>query len=426
MSAEDPRFLPPPLPASFETSSSRRPPDSEPAEVDDGVEELPKLRSRLRRNQRLALIGAGHAHLQILEWWREKPIRNVDLTLYSAFPVAVYSGMVPSVLAGLVPKEEMEVDLARLTQRCGAELVIDKVVGMDLETHTLDLAIHAERNFDVASINIGSTNAREELCRSHRVIVAVKPLPTFLSRFEARMQELLQQFRDAPGSELLQLAVVGGGAGGVELALCLQARSRREGWHAAVRLIDSRAEILPGYADRTIRLVRQLLRKRSIGLQLNATVTDCDEDGPAELMLANGDRLRVDLAIWAADAAPPGLLRGYPLPKAQSGFLAVRPTLQTTVDLPVFAAGGVAEIVASLCPKARVSAVRQAPVLWENLRRWFRGEPLTQYEPQTTSLSLLSCGDKTAVLDYRGFSLRSSWMWRLKQHLDRKFVQRFR
>jgi selenide,water dikinase len=103
----------------------------------------------------------------------------------------------------------------------------------------------------------------------------------------------------------------------------------------------------------------------------------------------------------------------------------VRPTLQSTADVPVFAAGDIADIAGRPCPQAGVYSVRQGPVLWENLRQWFRcGEPV-EYQPQARFLSLLSCGDGTAVLDYKGWSLRSQWMWTLKQSIDRKFIRRF-
>lgn len=419
MSADDPRTSPP----------ERPPVTSLPSVAAQSVElldELPELPGQARRRRKLVLIGAGHAHLQLLEWFRDRPIRNVDLTLISPYPVAVYSGLLPSVLAGLLPAGDMEIDLAHLTRRCGAELVIDKVIGLDLETRTLDLAVFPERNFDVASINIGSGNVQEELCQSHRAIVAVRPLATFLSRFESRMKEQRQQLRDSSGSKRLNVVVVGAGASGVELALCLEARARREGWPVRISVVERRTSMLPEYAPRTVRLIRKLFRKRGIVVRLGTAVVDCDDDGPSELVLENGQRLRADLAIWAAGPAPPGLLRGYALPKTSAGFLAVRATLQSTADVPVFAAGDVADLVASPCPKAGVFAARQAPVLWENLCRWFQGETLTEFHPQPRSISILSCGDGTAVLDYRGFALRGKWMWRFKQHLDYKFVDRFR
>jgi selenide,water dikinase len=418
----------PPTPMSPTDGSSDAETLSSPPAPSEQAEPLPVAPATLyrRRKQRLLLVGAGHAHLQILDWWREQPIRGVDLTLISPFPCAAYSGMLPSVLAGLIPEHEMLVDLGGLASRCGAELVIDKAIGLDPETRTLDLAHHEERPFDVASINIGSANAREDLCQTHRTIVAVKPVATFLSRWELRLQELLNQRRDAPGPEALRFAVVGGGAAGVELALCLQERARREGWRAEIRLIEASSEILPGRAPGTIWRARALFRKRGIGVQLGAQVVDCDEEGPTELVFENGSRTRVDLVIWAAGSAPPASLRGFQLPLTSRGYLAVRPTLQTTADAPVFAVGDVAEIVGHRIPKSGVFAVRQAPVLWENLRQWFRaGEPM-EYQPQRASLSLLSCGDGTAIADYNGWSLRSRWMWTLKKWIDRRFVQRFR
>ncbi len=395
-----------------------------PLEIEEFLEDVPPPIGQ-RRRQRLVLVGAGHAHLQVLNWWSDRPIPGVELVLVSAFPYAVYSGMVPSVLAGLLPEKEMLVDLAKLTRRSGAELLIDKVVGLDPVTRTLELAHHPEQSFDVASINIGSANLREDLCQTHRSIVAVKPLATFLGRLELRLQELLTQWKQAPGPEYLQLAVVGGGAAGIEIALCLEERAHREGWHAQVQVIDAGSEILPGYSPRAVRLVRKLCKQRSIEILSGATVAACDEDGPTELVFDTGGRHRVDLVIWAAGAAPPGHLRGYQLPLSDRGYLAVRPTLQSTADAPVFAAGDIADIVDCPCPKAGVYSVRQGPVLWENLRQWFRcGEPV-EYQPQEKFLSLLSCGDGTAILDYKGWSLRSSWMWLLKKSIDRRFVRRF-
>lgn len=400
--------------------------DEEPAEVGEVLEELPLAPAVQRRRKRLVLIGAGYAHLQILEWWRDKPIPGVELALISPFPQTVYGGMLPAVLAGLLPEAELKIDLTKLTRRCRAELIVDKVVGLDPETRAVDLAVHPEQTFDVASIDIEPANIREELCQTHRILVAVRPLATFLSRLEVRVQELLAQYRDAPGPDYLQLAVIGGGALGVELALCLEERAHREGWHAEVRVIESQIDILAGYAPRTVRAVHKLFRKRLISLHTGAAVVDCDEDGPAELVLESGERIRIDLAIWAAGAAPPGLLRGYQLPKSADGYLAVQPTLQTTADLPVFAAGDIADIVDKPCPKADVHAVRQGALLWENLQSWFQREELGDYKSSPWFRSLLCCGDGTAIFNYRGWSLRHSWMWRWKRNLDQRFIERFR
>lgn len=379
-----------------------------------------------RRRQRLVLVGAGHAHLQILDWHREKPLRGVQLLLISPFPYAVYSGMVPSVLAGLIPEEDCRIDLGKLTARCGADLLIDKVVGLDLVTRTLSLNHYPEQNFDVVSFNVGSVNSQEELCRTHRSIVAVKPLATFLARLDLRLRELLAQWTEAPGPEPLQFAVVGCGAAGIELALCLDSKIRRERWPAQVSLIDSHEEILPGYSPRAIRRVKTVCHRRGITIHTGKSIFACDEDGPTRLICKSGEALQVDLAIWATGAAPPSQLQNFQLPLSDGGFLSVRPTLQTTASLPAFAVGDIADIEGRPHPKAGVYSVRQGPVLWDNLRHWLRREKLIEYEPQPRFLSLLSCGDGTAILDYQGWCLHNRWMWKLKQSIDNRYVQRFR
>src|SRR6185503_9595539 len=110
----------------------------------------------------------------------------------------------------------------------------------------------------------------------------------------------------------------------------------------------------------------------------------------------------------------PAVLKGFDLPKSSRGYLSVRPTLQSTADVAVFAAGDAADLFGDVVPKAGVYAVRQAPVLWQNLQRFLAGTPLRTYRPQSGYLSLLNCGDGTAILDYHGWSVRSKWAWRLK------------
>src|SRR4029077_8731566 len=126
------------------------------------------------------------------------------------------------------------------------------------------------------------------------------------------------------------------------------------------------------------------------------------------------------IIVWATAASPPPVLQRFHLPKTDDGFLAVRPTLQTTADLPVFAVGDTAGFVTDRVPKAGVYAVRQGPVLWDNLRHMFAGEPLRPYRPQRGFLSLLSTGDGRAILDYKGLTGYGRWAWRLKDHIDRK------
>ena len=79
----------------------------------------------------LVLIGAGHTNLHVVRMWRMRPIPDVQLTLISTFGRATYSGMLPGTLAGLYQPDDMEIDLYRFSESCGARLIVDEVTGFD-------------------------------------------------------------------------------------------------------------------------------------------------------------------------------------------------------------------------------------------------------------------------------------------------------
>lgn len=377
-------------------------------------------------SRQVVLIGAGHTHLQLVKWWGRKPLANVQLTLVSAFDRMAYSGMLPGALAGLYPVDDMMIDLPRLCRRSGVQLIVDRAVRLDPAAQQIELAHQPSLHFDVASVNIGSATNAELLCQMHRILVNIKPLTNFVERFEMRLQELLKQHAEAGRADLIPVAIVGGGAAGVELALCLEERAHSQQLPLEVFLIEGGGEILSQYSEGTVHRARMLMKQRGIDVHIGRRIAGCEEAGPTALVLDDGERLPCELAIWATGAAPPAVLKGFDVPKSSRGFLSVRSTLQSTADVPVFATGDAADIFGDPIPKAGVYAVRQARVLWQNLQRFLDGKTLKSYHPQRGYLSLLACGDGTAILDYYGWSLRSRWAWRLKLWIDRGFVRQFR
>lgn len=76
-------------------------------------------------------------------------------------------------------------------------------------------------------------------------------------------------------------------------------------------------------------------------------------------------------------------------------------------------------------PKAGVYAVREGPILWGNMARMLDGRPLRPYRPQSRFLRLLNTGDGRAIGEYRGFTFEGRWCWRLKDAIDRRFMDQF-
>lgn len=368
----------------------------------------------------IVLLGAGHTNCHVLRMWRMAPIADARLTCISNFSVATYSGMLPGTLAGLYEPERMQIDLVRLCAASGVRFLTACVTGLDLERRRLLLEGRPDLPFDVLSIGIGSAPRADGAAESDAAILRIKPMQTFLARLDARLGALNREIKGRP----LRLAIVGGGAGGVEIGFCLPFHLLKTwpGLAFQLTLIDKHHTLPHGGPDRAARLVRRELERRGVELILDRSVVHA---GDGELVLDDGARLPVDLALWATSATGPGVLSQLGLPVDERGFLLTRPTLQTVADAPVFVVGDSGTCREHPTPKAGVYAVRQGPVLWENLQRMIQQRPLVEYIPQRGFLSLLATADRRAILNYNGVSLHAGWCWKLKNYIDGRFMDMY-
>ena len=240
-----------------------------------------------------------------------------------------------------------------------------------------------------------------------------------------RFQELVEQWKRAPGKEMLQAVVVGGGRTGVEMAFALEQRRYDLELPIDVRLVESSAEILTGFPRSLIRKVRQRFHDRGIEMVLGSAVADCDDLGPSELILENGTRLRADLVIWAAGTAPSNAIREMSIAKTERGLLRVRNTFQSTQNGPIFAVGSAAE-AEGLEPDFRDTDVTgQAELLLQNLRRSIRNEPLLQFQVRQDRPFSISCGDGTAITSKLGLAIHAGWVWELSHKQEMIWLQQF-
>jgi selenide,water dikinase len=378
----------------------------------------------------IVLLGLGHTNAHVLRMWRMQPIPDARLTCVSNFPTVTYSGMLPGVLAGQYPPERMEIDLVRLCAAAGARLIIDEVSGLDVPQRRLLFADRTPVPFDVLSIGIGSIPQFNGVEVEADFVLTIKPMQTFLARLTDRLKFIAthsaatRQGSAATSDAPLRIAIVGGGAGGVEVAFCIPHHVRRilRDVPLQIALIHSGETLVPGAMPRTSRVVERELRCRGVELHLGRSVARVTD---ADFTLDDGRQLPADLVIWATGAAPPPLLAALDLPKDGRGFLLTRPTLQTTADAPIFIVGDTGTRHSNPTAKAGVYAVRQGPVLWENLHNQLVGRPLIPYEPQPNFLKLLNTGDGRAIGEYKGVTLHNAWLWRLKDRIDGRFMDKY-
>ena len=365
----------------------------------------------------LVLVGGGHAHIEVLRRFGMRKEPGVRLTLISREVHTPYSGMLPGLVAGHYAFDETHIDLLPLCHFAGARLYHDEVVGIDPVSRQVHCRTRPPVAYDVLSIDTGATPAMSVPGVAEHAI-PVKPVSTFYARWQA----LCARAERGP----LRIGVVGGGAGGVELLMAVRARFAADHPAYANRfsfhLVTADPHILPTHnAGARARYSRALA---TAGVTVS-TGFDVVAVEPGAVIAADGRHLALDEILWTTHAAAPTWPREAGLATDAQGFIRVAPTLQSSAFPEVFAAGDIAAVDGHPRPKSGVFAVRQGPVLAANLRRACRNEALVPFTPQREFLSLISTGDRHAVASRGRWSLSGRWVWRWKDFIDRRFMQRY-
>lgn len=368
---------------------------------------------------KLLLAGAGHTHLEILRRLIVEPLPEVELTLVSVGPLHHYSGMVPGYLQGTYWEEEIAVRVPDLVERAGGSFIAGKAVGVDpagrrVRVETVEGV--REVPYDFVSFAVGSNTAGIDSPRVAGEAQRIKPL----ERVHALRERLLALL---DGPDRVPVAVVGGGAAGVEIALAVAAVLEKGGREHRITLLESGEDILSGYRERFRERAREILRQRKIAVRTGLRVSAVHAE---EVETEEGVRVPSRLTVWLTGAVAWPLFRDSGLPLDERGFLLTGGALRSLADPRIFAVGDCGTLAAHPdTPKAGVYAVREGPVLWKSLKAAIRGGEPPRYEPQHGFLSILNTGDGRALLDYKGIVSHSRWAWRLKDRIDRRFMARY-
>jgi selenide,water dikinase len=368
----------------------------------------------------LVLIGGGHSHVEVLRRLAMQPVSGLRVTVVSRNMQTPYSGMLPGFIAGHYSWDEIHIDLAPLCVAAGARLISAVVTDLDLHNKHLVCEDRPPVRYDLLSINSGSAPSMGEIDGADRIGIAVKPLDQFLPQWQA----LLEQLHGA-GGEKYQIVIVGGGAGGVELALSIQHRVTHLEKLANVEicLVTAEPKLLIGHNARVQSHLQKKLARHGIKVRLNTRITAAER---GQLWTAQDEGIRADGVLWVTQAAPQAWTAAAGLGVDAGGFIRVNEYLHSISHPEVFAAGDVASMDGHARPKSGVFAVRQGPVLAQNLMRAAAGLPLRKYRPQKNFLSLISTGDRRAVASRGGLSANGQWLWRWKNWIDRRFMAKFR
>jgi pyridine nucleotide-disulfide oxidoreductase family protein len=350
------------------------------------------------------------------------PLPGVRVTLISRGVDTPYSGMLPGLIAGHYSHDEAHIDLQPLARFARARAIFDEAVGLDLANRQVLFDKRPPMSYDVLSINIGST-PHLDVPGAAAHVVPVKPISRFLDRWSLLSERLRKGDRR-------RVAVVGGGAGGVELLLAVQFRMRtllegegRGDARLEYHLFTDSDQVLPTHNKSVRRRFERVLAERGVVVHTGSEIVEVEG---SRLRTADGRAHDADEVLWATEAAAAPWLAKSGLAVDEAGFVRVSSTLQSISHPEVFASGDIAAMVDHPRPKSGVFAVRQGPPLARNLRHTLLGEPLGTYRPQRRFLSLITTGDKYAVASRGIWAFEGAWVWRWKDRIDRRFMRLYR
>ena len=252
---------------------------------------------------RLLLVGAGHAHLEVVRRFHLERPSGVELTVVTQDPWHYYSGMIPAFLNGSYERADVGFDVQTLIGKLGGHFVLGKAVGIDLERGVVEYLAEAGGTeslpFDLVSFNLGSGLLGTETPGVREHAELIKPL----SRVVELRRRLTEHARQSGNGGVP--TVVGGGSAGVEVACSLGALSP-DRLEPRARIVEASERILPDYTDRFRQRAQAVLEDHRIEVRTGARA----RRGPSHA----GDR-----SLWARWRE--GHPRHAPLPAGEDARL---------------------------------------------------------------------------------------------------------
>jgi NADH dehydrogenase FAD-containing subunit len=368
----------------------------------------------------LLLLGAGHAHLEVIRQAPRLQAAGARITVVSP-PTFWYSGLATSVLAGRHTPQSNIIDVAELCRRKGVAFLEGEVVSGDVATRRVHLADGRSLSYDLLSVNLGSV-VPDPIPGLAENGVPARPIPGLLA-----LGAELAGMRGADAGDASpppsphhprRIVVLGGGPTGCEVALALRTRG---GEAPEITLVTPEAPPA-GLGARARRIMARVLEDRGIRWVPEPAVSVSE----GEVRLGQGGTLPFHHLVNCTGLIPNPTAARLGLPTGPDGHIRLSPTLEAPGHPGHFGAGDAVRVAGAGHPPAGVYSVRQAPVLVDNLLAHFTGSAPRSFSLQRPVLLILALGDGTGLATFGPLAARGRWALRWKDRLDQEWLGRYR
>ena len=352
--------------------------------------------------QKIVIVGGGAGGLELISRLSKTLGKKgmAEITLVDRQTTHVWKPLLHEVAAGVIDKNSDGVDYqihaARFKYKfqLGSMSHIDpinKSIKLDSVFDSEGVLLIPERHikYDYLVLAIGSVSNDFNTPGISEYAYFLDSLAQAERFHKALLNQLLKLNQVDDTQKTLNVAIVGGGATGTELAAQLHhianlARSygmpNMSAERLSISIIEAGERILPALPERIANSARGALRKLGIQVLESTRVSKAEKSG----FVTNDDKLiEADLMVWAAGVKAPDFLQQLNLFETNSAQqVLVTPELKSTVDGDIYVLGdccGFKQEDGTWVPPRAQSAHQMASLVATNLINTFKDKPLKTY-----------------------------------------------
>lgn len=365
--------------------------------------------------KQLVLIGGGHAHMVTLANLGSFIDKGHEVTVIQPSDYHYYSGMGPGMLGGTYAPDDIRFHTKKVVESQGGRFIKDKARLIDPKKQVVLLEESDEEiTYDVLSCNAGSFVPRKGIVEDEQTVFTAKPIEGLL---HAR-RVILERGKQEP----LEIGIIGGGPSSLEIAGNIWQLCQEEGIDSVRIRVFAGSKLMKRLPEKIGILAHNIFSKRGIEIIEGAYVK---EMGDGKVVLENETSYKADMIFPSTGVSPSKIFAASGLPIGPDGGLLVNTYLQSTEYPNIFGGGDCIHFQSQPLDKVGVYAVRENPVLYNNLMAALSNSELQAFGPGGSYLLIYNLGGGIGILCKWSIIFSGKLAFAIKDYIDRKFIKHF-
>ena len=351
--------------------------------------------------QKIIIIGGGAGGLELATDLGDKlgKTDKAQITLVDKNSYHLWKPLLHEVATGVLDEQVDNIYYASQGQQHNFEFTQGTFTDLDRDSKRITIINHNDESisidYDILVIAIGSTSndfgtpgVKEHCIFLDDQNAAIRLRETLINKFTSFCSII--DDHQSTDEDKIRIAIVGGGATGVELASELPNMVEKFGACGRnkmcsdlldVSVIEATDRILPALPEKTAISITKTLEKQGIHVLTKTMITKAENDG---FYPKDGGIIKADIMIWTAGVKAPDYLKEISgLESSRSNQLVVKPTLQTSRDDSIFVIGDCAYAMQEnghASPPTAQAAHQMAKICYENIINILNNNPLKSFK----------------------------------------------